>query len=323
MTSNADLFLPAVLDCIREADRHGPVSDKGSDVLGDLSGRKTVGVLQRLVGLFAGDTDACYLEVGVFQGLTLLSVAVNFPDMACFGIDDFSILDPEGKNLGIVTEKTEKLAIRNVHVVNLDFEEALESLEAHIGRRRIGVYYVDGAHDYRSQLMGLMLALPYLHERAVIVVDDANYRFVRQANRDFLFTHPEHKLVFDSYSPAHPANMDPATLARWETGWLNGVNILVRDPEGLLPAMYPPTHDDRTLYVNDWLVHRLGLAELAPEAVHLAQAICSGDAAGETTRRRQLIDRFKAMEPVFEGRFPDRNTYSEDLPEARFNALSP
>ncbi len=323
MTSNADLFLPAVLDCIREADRHGPVSDKGSDVLGGLSGRKTVGVLQRLVGLFAGDTDACYLEVGVFQGLTLLSVAVNFPDMACFGIDDFSILDPEGKNRGIVTERMEKLAIRNIHLVNLDFEEALETLEAHIGLRTIGVYYVDGAHDYRSQLMALMLVLPYLHERAVIVVDDANYRFVRQANRDFLLTHREHKLAFEGYSPTHPANMDPATLARWETGWLNGVNILVRDPEGLLPAMYPPTHDDRTLYVNDWLVHRLGLAELAPEAVHLAQAICSGDAAGETTRRRQLIDRFKAMEPVFEGRFPDRNTYSEDLPEARFNALPP
>ena len=321
MAEGSAAFLRKVIDSVGEANHHGLLCNKGSEMLGGLSGRKTVGALQRLTRLFVDDPGACYVEIGVFQGLTLLSVAVNFPGFPCFGIDDFSLLDPEGKNLGIVRERIEKLGAGNAHLINMDFETALEGLDDHLGGRRIGVYFIDGAHDYRSQVLALMLALPYLHENAVILIDDTNYAFVRQSTRDFLVTHPEFKMVFDAYSPAHPANMDAKTRERHVGGWLNGVNILVRDPHGIFPAMYPPTERSRTLYVNEWLVHRHPFAELAPEAVRLARAACSGDSAEEDMRKADLLERFEEMRDVIAKRYPDRNTYSDVLPEARFNTL--
>ena len=322
MTEGRATFFQDVLDCLRETERSGLASNKEHDVLGGLTGKKTVGALRSLCGLFADDPGACYLEIGVFQGLTLLSVAVNHPDFPCFGIDNFSLLDPEGKNLEIVRERIERLGADNALLINEDFEDALEDLDRHLGSRKIGVFFVDGAHDYRSQLVALMLAFPYLHERAVILVDDSNYAYVRQSTRDFLVTHPDYRMVFEAYTPGHPTNLDAETLKACEDGWLNGINVLVRDPGGLFPEMLPPTERDRTLFVNEWLAHRHQLAELAPEALRLAQAVCHGDADGEAARRAELEERYSTMRAAFEKRFKDSNTYSAGLTEARFNRLN-
>jgi hypothetical protein len=317
MNKESTNFLRDVYGCIEEAEKNGLYSTKGQDVLGGLSGSKTVGVLQRLSALFCEDADACYLEIGVFQGLTLLSVASAHPALPCFGIDNFSILDPDGKNLGIVEERTKKIGAENAVLINQDFEAALERLGDWLGGRKIGVYFVDGAHDYRSQLMALMLAFPYLHEKAVILVDDANYAFVRQSTRDFLLTHPDYKMIFEAYSPSHPANMDAETLEKWEGDWLNGINILVRDHENALPVMLPPTMDDRSLYVNEWLVHRHSLAELAPKALDLAQAVCQG--GDESSARKAVTDHYQSLKPALSDRYADRNTYSSELTRGRFN----
>jgi hypothetical protein len=128
-------------------------------------------------------------------------------------------------------------------------------------------------------------------------------------------------MVFEAYSPAHPANMTDADRGRWEAGWLNGVNVLVRDPDGLLPDMAPPTEAGRTLYFNEWLVHRMAMAELAPEAVCLAEAVCSGDAGAEREGRDALLKRQATLGDRLGGRFADRNTYSAGLTQARFNEL--
>ncbi len=312
----------SVIAAIEVANVEGPLWRPDGDVLNGLSGSKTVGALQRLAGLFANLSDACYLEIGVFQGLTLLSVAGATPSLPCFGIDNFSILDPEGQNLGIVHDRIARLGCDNATLINLDFQDALLSLGDHIGARRVGAYFIDGAHDYRSQFVGLMFALPYLHDNAVIVIDDANYTFVRQSTHDFLVSHPEFKMVFEAYSPAHPANMDAITLARWESDWLNGVNILVRDPDRLLPDMLPPVTANRDLFVNDWLVHRHVLAELAPEALALAAAVIAGDTAAVHDARTCLIAAYAADRPRFDARFPDRNTQSGGLTQGRFNRLS-
>ena len=309
MANNNKTFLEDVLTCVREANEQGLFSEKGLDALGGLSGLKTVGALQRLAGLASDQKDACYLEVGVFQGLTLLSVALSQSNASCFGIDDFSILDPDEKNLFLVNDRLEKLNVKNATLINEGFEEAFEHLDDYLKGRKIGVYFYDGAHDYRSQVMGLMLAQPHLHENCVMIIDDANYEFVRQSTVDFLKSFPEFKMVFEGYSPAHPANMDEAALKHHEAGWLNGINILVRDPGGYLPTMLPSVNPDKTLYVNDWLVHRHQLAELAPEALtqlHEKQKI--GDGMGKDKGQKAKM-------------FSDRNTFSNGLPEQNFNKL--
>lgn len=311
--------ITATIAAIEAAERDGLLVDRRAEGLSGISGLATVALLQRLVAARKDTADACYVEIGVFQGLTLVSVALAAPRLPCIGIDDFSILDPAGENLGVVRKRLAAFDVANARLVNADYEAALASFAHHGEGRRIAVYFVDGAHDYRSQLMGLMLGLPWLADDAVVVVDDANYAFVRRATDDFLTIHPDWRLLFDAYSPGHPANLDRPALARFETGWLNGIHVLVRDPAGLLPDMRPPLAADRGLYVNDWLVHRHGLADLAPEALTLAAAVLADSPAEEHRATTVLAARRAALAHRIDRRFPDRNTDSAGLPERRFN----
>ena len=102
-------FLTDVLQCIRDSEESGLLFEDKTKILDGLSGLKTIGALQRFCRLFEGDPTACYLEIGVYQGLSLLSVASNIAHFPCVGIDNFSILDPERKNLDIVLSRIEKL----------------------------------------------------------------------------------------------------------------------------------------------------------------------------------------------------------------------
>ena len=45
-------------------------------------------------------------------------------------------------------------------------------------------------------------------------------------------------------------------------------------------------------YFNEWRVYWLRRAELAPEAVALADAICAGDLASVETARRALLNAY-------------------------------
>lgn len=297
------------------------LTDRRADGLTGLSGLKTVGLLQRLVRLFNRDPLACYVEIGVYQALTLVSTALEAAPMPCFGIDNFATLDPQEKNLSVVRERLESFSVSNARLINSDFEQALESLDEHIGDRKAAVYFIDGPHDYRSQLVCLLAAKKHLHDHAVIVIDDANYPDVRRATYDFLISHSEFKMIFEAYSPGHPANMEPADRAEWEDGWLNGVNVLVRDPEGLIPEMLPPVSENRTPYFNEWLVNRLRMAELAPEALILADAIVLENSEAELEARENLIAAYQVNKESLNGRLADRNLYSEGLTTGRMNSL--
>ena len=80
--------LTKVAEAIREAESKGML--KENPILTGFSGKKMMGALQRFAAEFT-DEKNCYLEVGVFQGLTLLSVgSVAKGDV--FGIDNFAFL---------------------------------------------------------------------------------------------------------------------------------------------------------------------------------------------------------------------------------------
>ena len=297
---------------IRDSETDGLAHAPESGVLSGLSGEKVIGAMQRAATLFADDDNACYVEVGVFQGLTLLSIASAVPQLNCFGIDDFVHFDTTGRNFAMVKQRRETLGLGNAHVIDKDYEDAFAELDSHIGGKRIAVYFVDGGHDYRSQLMCLMLAMPYMHENGVIFVDDANYRHVRQANSDFLATHPDFALLFEGYSAGHPDTLTEQQLSQAYAGWWNGVNVIVRDTARRLPRVLPPTHRSRTLYENEHLVHRLALAELAPDAVRLAGTLAEGgDADAEI---RKLGEAARGLRDRHPDRLLDKNTYSADLP---------
>ncbi|MBT6361608.1 MAG: hypothetical protein HOJ67_05380, partial [Rhodospirillaceae bacterium] len=79
-------YFENVLTALQETEEQGLLSNHRDDGLSGLAGLKTVGALQRLAQLMSADETACYLEIGVFQGLTLVSTALDAPDLPCFGI---------------------------------------------------------------------------------------------------------------------------------------------------------------------------------------------------------------------------------------------
>ncbi|MBK8493516.1 MAG: class I SAM-dependent methyltransferase [Saprospirales bacterium] len=303
--------LKTLINDIRDAEENGPLFE--NEILTGYSGKKLFGTLQRL-GRHLVTPDQCYLEVGVYQGLTLLSVAKALEVGTAYGIDNFAFFDPDHKNLTIVNNRMEKLGISNAGLINQDYEDALENLDTHLNGKKVGLYFVDGPHDYRSQLMCLLLIQPYLADNCVIVVDDCDYQHVRQANRDFLQTYPEFKLLFESYSPAHPYNLKGETLEEARNGWWNGVNIMVRDTKNELERSFPPTERSRALFENDHLVHAAQFPTEAPEALRLLRSLKTFQL------HKTLIFLIKALfsRPGVRGRFRSMNTFSEKLPKSRY-----
>ncbi|MGA7932764.1 MAG: tetratricopeptide repeat protein, partial [Kovacikia sp.] len=78
-----------------------------------------------------------------------------------------------------------------------DMEEFFADLRDAGLEDKIGVYFYNGASDYRSQLLGLLLAKPFLADQALIVVSQADVSMVRQAASDFLVAHAQARLLLD------------------------------------------------------------------------------------------------------------------------------
>jgi len=275
------------------------------EILSGYSGEKLLATLINL-SRYNLDDDKVYLEVGVFQGLSLLSVANSIGKNLAFGIDNFAFFDKDGKNESIVQSRIKKLNLNNVRLINQDYEDALENLADYIGNKKVGVFFIDGPHDYRSQLMCLLLIQPYLSDDAVIIIDDSNYRHVRQANRDFLQTHKDYKLFFEAYTPCHPDNMSQAELEHAIHGWWNGVNIIVRDGHQQLQQKFPSTYRNRTLYENEHILHTAKYPALnlkLSKYIRFLGAIIS------------IFPRYSSAES---GEYPASNTYSKNLPVSNF-----
>lgn len=282
------------------------------------SGKKIVGLLQRLASIFEDDDTACYLEVGVFRGLTLLSTAISSSNLICFGVDNFAQFDPKKENFNYVKSCISKYNLKNVHIINRDYEDAFSELISYIGEKKIAVYFIDGPHDYRSQLLCLNLALPYLHKNAVIIIDDCNYRHVRQANHDFLMLNPDWRLVFHAYTNCHPNNMTKNNFTLAKDGWWNGVNILVKDRTNKLLPIYPPTHRSKKLYENEHLIHSAHLAEFAPAILYLFQCIFRFNFYRAGRLLVKLMFDYSCNKNDFKNRFERMNTFSADLPKSQF-----
>jgi len=309
-------MIEQIKQAIEESDQSGALFR--ADVPIGFSGDSVIGLLQRLTALYLPLQDTCYLEIGVYQGLTLLSVANECRDMKCYGIDNF-VLDPDQDNLDVVEDGIAKLQLSNIRLINEDYEDALDSLKDIIGNNKIGVYWIDGPHDYRSQLMCLQLALPYLHENAVILIDDSNYQHVRQANRDFLKTNPNWKLLFEAYTPSHPVNMTAEQKANATAGWWNGINVLVRDSENSIPQMYPPTERNRVLFEIEHANHSTQHAELIPEATALMRAMYRINIYRIIKIFLKIISSLFGQRRKWRNRFTRNNTYSDALPRVRYN----
>lgn len=306
-------FYSHLKNSILDANKTGQMPGTKNNVIDGFSGESLVGCLQRFARYFSGKDNTCYLEIGIYQGLTLLSTSLANPDIACFGVDNFVLFNEGKENYRIVLERKERLGISNAHILNMDFEEALDNLDKHLGHHRIGVLFIDGAHDYRSQLVSLLKARRYLANESVIIIDDSNYAHVRQANADFLASDRDFALFFEAYTLAHPANMDADAKEKALKGWWNGVNILVYDPQQLLPRSFPYTGSKERFFCSHD-VFRHEFAEVAIDALRHCSFLIDGDAPSEQEARAKLRKALKEHRIKHSGRFPFQNTESYGLP---------
>ncbi|MBB3660993.1 hypothetical protein FHX15_006265 [Rhizobium sp. BK650] len=222
------------------------------------------------------DEDNCYVEYGTYRGLTLLAAASVSEGVECIGIDNFSQFDESGLNSRIISSQISKTGLTNAKLINADFDVAADTLlPSTLNGRKIGAYFVDGAHDHRSHLVGMARLVPHLSEESAIIVDDTNYAHIRQAIADFLRIFPDFGLLMEAYVPAHPANLSARDQGTAFRGWWNGVNVIVRDQNRLLPRRLPQ-QPECAMLVTTHDLFRHEFAEIAVDILNDNQRVANG-----------------------------------------------
>ena len=164
-----------------------------------------------------------YVEIGTFKGYTSICNAFyNKNKTDFYTIDNFKF---GTKNLNIFNKNKKKFKTSNLNLINADFEKAFEILKKK--RIKIGLLFVDGPHDYRSQYIILERFKKLLSNKACIIIDDANYKHVRLATHDFLSNNQNYKLSQQYYSTKHPSLLS-FKLKNKLQNW-NGLHVIEKN----------------------------------------------------------------------------------------------
>ncbi|MBV9122981.1 MAG: class I SAM-dependent methyltransferase [Planctomycetes bacterium] len=195
-----------------------PKAPQFGSVLEKVQGMTSPGVLQLLNRAvdFLGPGEL-YAEVGSFQGATLIGALLGHPEKLAWAVDNSAEFDPAGQNFARLQQNLADFGLGSQVVFhNMDLEEFF--LTGPAGPGKIGAYFLDGPHDYRSQLLGLLLARPFLAEQALMVVDDYNWGMVRQSVWDFLAVQPEARLLGEWPTPGncHPSFWNGVAVLAWD-----------------------------------------------------------------------------------------------------------
>ena len=181
--------------------------------------------VRHLLNNLCSHDDAVYLEMGTYMGSTLFS-AIMGNDIPAFGVDDFS--DPECKPM---TENVMWTEVGNAFdEFKINFEKYENGQTTFIGSsvtdlveddfegHKPNVVFYDAGHDYVEQLNALSHITPFLADKFILVIDDANFdgvidsaiQYIKEQDFDVWF---ERKIL--STIPENPSH------------WWNGVYVLV------------------------------------------------------------------------------------------------
>jgi len=201
-----------------------PKSEKFQGLCDRVRGMTTVNVMQLLNwAVSCREADEIYCEVGCLQGASTIGALLDNPECMAYAVDNFSEFDPFGENAEKLRENILKYGMEEqVFVCESDVEEFFCELQELNTEDKIGVYFYDGAQDYRSQLMGLLWAKKSLSERAIIIVTSRNFAAAKQGTMDFIAGHGECEILLDF--------SDGVDEEEFRSSW-NGVLVLSWDVE--------------------------------------------------------------------------------------------
>lgn len=194
----------------------GPRGRRFAHVLGEVPGlaRENNLALLNLAASLLSEGES-YVEVGAYNGTSLIAAMLgNASDFVA--VDDFSFRDASREQL---LANLRRFGLDGVTILEGDAFALLPG--GALGARRVGVYYYDAAHSYEAQLEGLRIVEPFLAERALLIVDDTDWKQVAAAMRDYLAAQPQARLLFSI--PGREKGL-PA--------WWEGVQVLAWDASG-------------------------------------------------------------------------------------------
>jgi len=208
-----------------------------------LSAAGTLCLLDLAAGLL--EPGEIYCEAGTYRGCTLAGALTGRPDARALALEDFSMFGAPAAGRAELERNLERLGIRaRVDLPGVSFQRHfLEAAPA--GHPRIGVYLYDAAHDHRSQLLGLLLAAPFLADRALLLVDDANWAAPRQAAADFCACRPEARLTLSLRTPAvdHPSFWNGLQVIAWDRAAAGASDRHERLVAGSEPGLLDALHE--------------------------------------------------------------------------------
>jgi len=202
-----------------------PQSQQFQSVLDQVQGMTTANIMQLLnFAVECMEPDEVYCEIGCFQGATLIGALLNHPLQMAYAVDNFFEFDESEKYIeNLITNLSLFNLEQQVIYCQQNFEEFIFDLREINLENKIGVYFYDGAHDYRSQLLGLTLFTPFLAEQALIIVHGSNWSTVQQAIWDFMNVHRECQLLLDLPTPknGHKTFCDGFQVISWDVNQKN------------------------------------------------------------------------------------------------------
>lgn len=146
------------------------------DPLRDIEGMISVKKQQLLNLAYANlQKDEAYLEVGTWQGKSLISAMRGNTPRPTFACDNFSeyTISKDRRELNIYESLRNNLRRYGVDEHVIFYNDAYQSI---FFKDKlpvpVGVYFYDAAHDENSQYLGIKLAEPFLAEKALVIVDD-------------------------------------------------------------------------------------------------------------------------------------------------------
>ncbi len=206
--------------------RFAPILDE----VGGLACENNLALLNLAASLLAPGES--YVEVGSLKGQSLIAAMLGNAGRDFVGVDDFSM---EGGSRALLEANLRRHGLSGHTILEGDAFGLLKG--GALGGRRVGVYYYDAAHDYRSQLDALRLVEPYLVEGALLIVDDTDWREVRRALRDYRRGQPRARLL-----------VELAGKDRGQPWWWEGVQVLRWDgspPRGRAGSRRPGARQGR------------------------------------------------------------------------------
>lgn len=181
--------------------------------------------VQHFLNNLCSHEDSVYLELGTYMGGTFFAAMMGNKNK-CFGVDDFSELDIKpmmphvnwteiGNSLEVFQQNFERHENGNTTFIGSSVQQLNEDdFEGY----KPNVIFYDAHHDYVEQLNNLNHLVPFLADKFILVVDDANFdgviesavQFVKDNNFTIYF---ERKIL--------------SKIIENQSHWWNGLFIMV------------------------------------------------------------------------------------------------